>query len=1086
MASLKDLAPAEKAKVAGLLAQVVEREKAVERLQADLDAERKRGAGQLGHLQETNRELALENTSLRTKLEHAFELLRRYQHKLRVLDATLEVTGSRPTTPAAWAGGLPEGAAPHGLSPIAEGTGEGVSPGSGGCRQAAAGQSGVDGGAAEPESPLRAQMGALSLLAQALVDAQAEVLGRRQLEQQGGGAQRLRPPGPHGGSACPPLVPLLRTGAAAGLMLQFDPNAGPMGGFVILPPPPATSSGGSAAAVLSSPGEAAGSTAGNQAQHSQFILSSSSPSSDATGSRSPPRGVPAGGAPSPSSSSGDAPVPACPQPAGGHAPRLALPMPGRRWEPPCSLEFDSSLMELVEEVERMGTWQVEGTSCGWGRSSGRGTCGHDLWDEHEGAAMHPYAGYQAGWGYQQLDSQQYIQHPAALQQQQQQGFSQHPGAWTAPQGVWSAQAPAYQPQPHYQQQEFAAQQQQQPLWQQEPPPAGPAPPASAQPGAPPLPPQPDVPPLPPQPDAPPLPPEEQQPPLPPEPPLPFPLQQQLVAPGGPPLLPEPAAPAPPHQPITYPPQHHLVQPQQPHAAYPGYHYYQPPAQQAYAAAAGSMAGYPPHLAAAQQQGWGGAYGAPAIQQQAAYQPPPQQEAAYQPPPQQEAAYQPPHVAPPQAAALSSCAAPPAPHLVAPLPPPGQAAPPRRDLLELLEGPGRAARPRRLAVVLRGLPGAGKSRAARLIREREVAAGGEAPRILSLDDYFVTEVEREAEEEEGGAAGAGGRRGRKRKVEALEYQYDAEMEPAYARDLLRAFQRTAAEGRHRLVVVDAPLCTLAEFKELWAAGQAVGYEVCHQRNVHGRSKEDVWRLAAAYEPTPPCYAAVDLGPLLFRDKGGGAGGGAGARGAGGAQGAGAEIAEVDMEGEEDEREAPAAAGDSSGAGASAGAGKEGAAPRRASGSRWAVLEEEEEEEAALGRATKRGRPGGGGAPVDDWRDLLGRQQAGAAGGGGAAGRPRGILMRPDGAGSGRRVRWPDLEEAAAAAAGGFRIAGGQRLETVHLLHGLGPPPGEGARPGAGPCAGPSFGEAARAERLQEGSAFRRILLGERTGARAAGA
>ena len=40
-------------------------------------------------------------------------------------------------------------------------------------------------------------------------------------------------------------------------------------------------------------------------------------------------------------------------------------------------------------------------------------------------------------------------------------------------------------------------------------------------------------------------------------------------------------------------------------------------------------------------------------------------------------------------------------------------------------------------MLRGLPGSGKSHAARRLRDAEVAAGGDAPRIHSIDDYFVT-------------------------------------------------------------------------------------------------------------------------------------------------------------------------------------------------------------------------------------------------------------------------------------------------------------------------------------------------------------
>lgn len=60
-----------------------------------------------------------------------------------------------------------------------------------------------------------------------------------------------------------------------------------------------------------------------------------------------------------------------------------------------------------------------------------------------------------------------------------------------------------------------------------------------------------------------------------------------------------------------------------------------------------------------------------------------------------------------------------------------------DARELFCAPGRAKRPRRIAVVLRGLPGSGKTRVAGRLRDIEVAAGGEPPRIHSIDEYFVT-------------------------------------------------------------------------------------------------------------------------------------------------------------------------------------------------------------------------------------------------------------------------------------------------------------------------------------------------------------
>ena len=52
-------------------------------------------------------------------------------------------------------------------------------------------------------------------------------------------------------------------------------------------------------------------------------------------------------------------------------------------------------------------------------------------------------------------------------------------------------------------------------------------------------------------------------------------------------------------------------------------------------------------------------------------------------------------------------------------------------------PGRAVRPKRIAIILRGLPGSGKTHAARALRDIETQHGAEAPRIHGIDDYFVT-------------------------------------------------------------------------------------------------------------------------------------------------------------------------------------------------------------------------------------------------------------------------------------------------------------------------------------------------------------
>ena len=47
------------------------------------------------------------------------------------------------------------------------------------------------------------------------------------------------------------------------------------------------------------------------------------------------------------------------------------------------------------------------------------------------------------------------------------------------------------------------------------------------------------------------------------------------------------------------------------------------------------------------------------------------------------------------------------------------------------------RPAKIAIILRGLPGSGKTHIAKKLRDVEVENGGDAPRIHALDDYFVT-------------------------------------------------------------------------------------------------------------------------------------------------------------------------------------------------------------------------------------------------------------------------------------------------------------------------------------------------------------
>ncbi|GIL66152.1 hypothetical protein Vafri_19745 [Volvox africanus] len=229
----------------------------------------------------------------------------------------------------------------------------------------------------------------------------------------------------------------------------------------------------------------------------------------------------------------------------------------------------------------------------------------------------------------------------------------------------------------------------------------------------------------------------------------------------------------------------------------------------------------------------------------------------------------------------------------PAPPP---APVVLDITRLLRNPHRATRPRKLLLVLRGLPGSGKSTLARKIREAELEAGAEVPRLHSIDDYYMQEVEVEIVEEEAG-------RKKRRKVTELKYVFEPEMEDTYFRDLVRAVGRSCEDRRHSFVVVDAPVLRAEQLRELMTVGQRANFEcfallpldtdpaacASPSRNVHGHSAEALRGMAALFEPAPPLYAQVSAlslfgGPVVGEEQDGGAG----------ASGGGPEIQEVDMD------------------------------------------------------------------------------------------------------------------------------------------------------------------------------------------------
>lgn len=167
---------------------------------------------------------------------------------------------------------------------------------------------------------------------------------------------------------------------------------------------------------------------------------------------------------------------------------------------------------------------------------------------------------------------------------------------------------------------------------------------------------------------------------------------------------------------------------------------------------------------------------------------------------------------------------------------------------IISPPGRNSRPPRLVIIFRGLPGAGKTHIARLIKEKEVEQGSEPPRTMALDDYFDCDGE---------------------------YTYEQEMEPTYRVNFIKSFKKNVDGGYFPFIIVDAVHQEVDHFRDMWSHAKQNGFEVyvcdvecdaaaAADRNVHGRTGKEVMEMAKRWEPTPPHMNTLDVRALLQDD------------------------------------------------------------------------------------------------------------------------------------------------------------------------------------------------------------------------------
>ncbi|XP_049536268.1 uncharacterized protein LOC125951456 isoform X1 [Anopheles darlingi] len=185
-----------------------------------------------------------------------------------------------------------------------------------------------------------------------------------------------------------------------------------------------------------------------------------------------------------------------------------------------------------------------------------------------------------------------------------------------------------------------------------------------------------------------------------------------------------------------------------------------------------------------------------------------------------------------------------------------------DIDDLLLPPGRLTRSPRICMLIRGLPGSGKSHLARLIKNKEQIFGP-SPRVLSLDDYFL--VDKEIEEKDPVS-------GKMVKVSRQVYEFDGEMEEVYVQHLIKAFKRTISERLFNFVIVDCCNHQLSYYLEFHNYARSNGFkvytctmqtdvDVCAKQNIHSRTEADIQEYADNWAMAPDEHMQINFNALF---------------------------------------------------------------------------------------------------------------------------------------------------------------------------------------------------------------------------------
>lgn len=183
-----------------------------------------------------------------------------------------------------------------------------------------------------------------------------------------------------------------------------------------------------------------------------------------------------------------------------------------------------------------------------------------------------------------------------------------------------------------------------------------------------------------------------------------------------------------------------------------------------------------------------------------------------------------------------------------------------DIREILHEPGRTSRPDKIMIVLRGVPGSGKTFLAGLIERKEVEAGNRDQfKLLTIDEYFEREEIRKYVDKAGAAC----------QEKFRKYDMEMAMLDNYMQYVMQNLTQIAQTAEFKFIVVDADCCDLHFYNQMYAIAEANGYagytielnqddDICLQYNDHQRDKDEIVRKNKIMKsnPTPDQHTLLD--------------------------------------------------------------------------------------------------------------------------------------------------------------------------------------------------------------------------------------